>query len=251
MTCVALADKRTPVDLETLVIWAVKTQRADRDDVALHEVEARADGREHVRWSTDGVATLERIGSVGCRIDGGGAKRGVALRVHQDAEAVVAAIERIPDMRRRSLVLLHARQGSGPEWASYKQCLVGISAHISSGRGGKRYVIDCRWEDYPERTAISQKIIARGGRIVDSRGRSIIEREEQGFAFRRTPEGKRQVCVRWCPIVLEPSVDEIRAVNEVYGEWHAGMMMLFGELLQDQLRDHRLTGFAAPVAPWA
>ncbi len=250
MTCVALADKRTPVDLETLVIWAVKTQRADRDDVALHEVEARADGREHVRWSTDGVATLERIGSVGCRIDGGGAKRGVALRVHQDAEAVVAAIERIPDMRRRSLVLLHARQGSGPDWLPYEQRLVGMPSGACAGRGN-RFRVEATWEDYPEKSSIAQAMLGRGMQIVDRYGHSVIEREESGFAFRRNRGGQRQIHVRWCPVELEPSLAEIRAVNEVYAEWHAGMKRLLGELLGVWLHDHRLTGFKAPSVPWA
>ena len=246
----SVIDARKPVDLETLAIWAVMVQRADRDDVTLHEVEARADGRGHVRWSTDGVAALERIGALGCRIDGGGARRGVALRIHPDAEAVAAAIERIPDPRRRSLVLLHARQGSGPGWLPREQRLVAVAA-ADAKRGRYRHVVAGAWEDAPERIDAARAILARGDRIVDLRGRSVIEREESGFDFRRAEDGRRQVHVRWCPVELEPSVAEIRAVNEAYAEWHAGMAWLLSALRSAPLRAHRLTGFKAPAAPWA
>lgn len=56
---------RRRVDLEDLVRWAIQVQRADCDDIALHDLEAAADGGEPHGWSRDGVASLMQRGTVG------------------------------------------------------------------------------------------------------------------------------------------------------------------------------------------
>jgi len=248
------------VDLEALVRWAIMVQRADRDDVALHGVELAAhlasrsrcgaDASDHpAAWPADSLVRLGDIAAVGARIDGGRAVRGVAPRLHPDAESVVAVIDRMRDGRRRGLVLHYARIGERPDWLCWEQRLVPLPAESGAGRGVKHKVAG-EWQPAPERSEIARRYVAQGLPIVDRHGRSILEREERGFAFRRDPDGRREQLVRWCPVVAEPSIDEIRIVNDTYAQWHAGMMWLLGELVGAPLRDHRVTGFLAPSQPW-
>lgn len=246
----ALKDNRQRVDLEALVIWAVKAQRADCDDVSLHDVEAAAEGLEPAAWSTDGVSSLMRRGTLGCRVDGGPVVRGVAPRIHPDAEAVVVAVNTIGDSRRRSLILHHARAGYRPDWLPWQQRLVPVPAESGAGRGN-RHRIDGEWRDVPEQSEIARRMLAVGRRIVDKRGRNVIDAMERGYLFRHNDDGHRQVYARWCALVEEPSLTEIREVNAVYAQWHAGMMTLLGKLLSVPLRERRLVGFKAPAQPWA
>lgn len=246
----ALKDNRRRVDLEALVIWAVKAQRADCDDVGLHDVEAAAEGLEPAAWSTDGVSSLMRRGTLGCKVDGGSAVRGVAPRIHPDAEAVVCAVNTIGDRRRRSLILHYARAGYRPDWLPWQQRLVPLPAESGAGRGNRNR-IDGEWQDTPERSVIARRMLATGRPIVDRRGHSVIDRAERGYLFRHTDAGQRQVFARWSALVEEPSLMEIRAVNDVYAQWHAGMMALLGKLLSVPLKERRLIGFKAPAQPWA
>ncbi|CAO3409380.1 hypothetical protein [Azospirillum largimobile] len=100
------------MDVESLAIWAIRDQKADRTGGTLFDLEAALDhpDREPQGSSRDGVATLMRRRETGgCRIDGGGPMRGVQPRVHPDAEAVVDAIRAIPDGRQRGLVFEYAQ----------------------------------------------------------------------------------------------------------------------------------------------
>lgn len=239
------------VDLETLVIWAVKTQRADCDDVSLFDIEREVDPHLSRRplVSTDGVATMLRRGNLGCQVDGGGLLRTLSSRTHPDAETVMAAVNRVRDLRRRGLVLHYARAGYRPDFESGKQRLVAMPAKSGAGRGNKCR-IEGEWEPTPERSVIARRMMATGRPIVDRYGRSVIDAAERGFRFDHGTDGQRRVFVRWCPLVEEPSLTEIRAVNETYAEWHAGMMTLLGQLVGVPLREFRLTGFKAPTCPW-
>lgn len=222
-------DTRQRVDLEALVVWAIKLQRADCDGVSLHDVEADIDGLEPARWSTDGVSSLIRRGTIGGKVDGGPVVRGVPPRIHADAEAVMTAVNTIGDRRRRGLVLHYGRAGFRPDWLPWEQRLVGLPAESGAGRGN-RNKIEGDWESVPERSEVARRMMAAGRPIVDQHGRSVIERAERGYLFRHEGE-RRQVFARWCPLVEEPTIAEIRAVNETYAEWHAGMMTLLGKLL--------------------
>jgi len=92
-------------------------------------------------------------------------------------------------------------------------------------------------------------MMARGERLRDDQGRSRIEAEERGFAFRRTDDGlRREILSLWCPVELSPTIDQIRNVNEVYREWWSGMAKLLGPL--GGLTRFEVTGFTAPETPW-
>ena len=202
--------------------------------------------------SADGVSAIARIGDIGCRVDGGGSIRGVAPRVHPDAEAVMADIERIPDCRAAGLVLLYARQGERPEWSTGQQVLQRVPV-ADARRGGVRHRVIGEWERAPTHSEHARLRQRLGLSIVDHYGRSLVRGPlsgEQGYYFRTLDDGAREVLVKHCPVEPWPSTAWIKAVNDMYSTWHAGMMALLDQLLGVKLRDHRLTGFSAPPRPW-
>lgn len=243
-----------PMDLEALVTWAIRDQKADRTDVALFDLEAAADV-DHDGWeprgsSRDGVAEMLRRGEMGgCRVDGGGVLRGVQPRMHPDAETVADAIGRLRSLRQRGLVLLHARAGERPEWSAGGQALVPVPVPETQ-RGAVRHRIAGAWEDVPTHAEFARLRQRRGLPIVDRYGRSLVRTPEPGQTFRTLDDGSRQAFVKHCPVEPWPSDAWIANTNALYAAWHAGMMALLGELLGIPLRDHRLTGFNAPAAPW-
>lgn len=108
---------REVVTVEQLVAWAWQRECVGAvlgRGVGLMEGERAAAG---IRWagaSADGVAAVERVGSLGCFIDGGGPV--IAPPVHPDAEAVWEVVQGLPSRIARSLVVEHARAGDRPEW---------------------------------------------------------------------------------------------------------------------------------------
>ncbi|MFZ2872231.1 MAG: hypothetical protein WAZ62_19165, partial [Zavarzinia sp.] len=100
------------IDVEHLVIWAIRDQRADLyiGGVELFADERRADGGLVMSRSADGCAAVEAIAALGCAIDGGaGAARGLAL--DPDAAHVAEMIEVLPQPM-RGLLLRHGRAGT-------------------------------------------------------------------------------------------------------------------------------------------
>ena len=232
---------RRAIDLEDLVGWTVRNQMAHRDQVSLHGVEMGTD------WGRDSCLRVARIGTVGTRIDGGGPIRGVPPRMHPDAEAVMAAIQRAFGGW-RPIVVEHAITGR-PEWNLGPQRLWPVENTDSQG-GGRRHRVAGAWENMPPLSQLVRAMMARGIRIIDDRGRRKFQQSEPGHRYRSLDDGTRQVLVRWTPLDLVPSDAEVRDARAEYAAWHAGMMRVLGELLSVPLRDHRLTGFAAPAAPW-
>jgi len=241
---------KVAIDLEALVTWAIRDQRAHRDSIALHEVEAAFDDTRYEPRgaSRDGVATMVRRGDIGCVIDGGGPARGIAPRVHPDAEAVASAILRVGDRRRVSLIHQFGGVGSRPDWLPYRQRLVAVE--VPDNRPGRfRHAIDGEWDPYPSKSEVAAAMMARGERLRDDQSRSRIEADEREFVFRRTEDGlRREVLSLWCPVEPSPTIAEIRNVNEVWCEWWNGMAKLLG--LLNRLTRFEVTGFAAPETPW-
>lgn len=260
---VALAnrpDTRRALDLEALVVWAIRDQMADRTDTALHPVEVIAHfgllrglpvgaGVYRTGISSDGCAVIANRNEVGAVIDGGGAIRGVPPRVHPDAELVADAVERLPADQRR-LVLHHARHADRPEWLPLVSPLVAMRRPAES-RGRYRHVIAAAWEATPLQSEIARGYFARGISLFDKQGRRRIVEEERGFRFRVLGDGTRQVLAKWCPLEPLHSAAEIREANADYAAWHAGMVALWNALRARPMRDHRLTGFVGPAAPWS
>lgn len=253
-------DRRRPVDLEELVVWACRDQQALRDGCALHIVEAAAqfgirNQRRHLTgsdypgaWGVDSCARLAAIGAIGTRLDGGGPTRGIAPRMAADAEAVAAAIETLP-LGQRRLVRTHGAAGTRPDWLSLRQPLV--ACQRPSDRPGRyRHMVEEEWRPTPLRSELAARYLALGQSLFDSHGRRRIVEEERGFSFRSTDDGKRELLVRWCPLEPEHSDAEIIEVNCDYAEWHDGLTALLKSVRSLNLRDHRVTGFAAPARPW-
>jgi hypothetical protein len=107
-------DIREPVDIERLLVWTYRHQRADRVlgvGIGLFDQEAAMDGHRHCATSKDGVAAMRRIGALGTRVDGGGAS---AAALHIDAEIVHTAVMALPHDT-SALVIVHARAASRPD----------------------------------------------------------------------------------------------------------------------------------------
>jgi len=107
-------DLREPVDIERLLVWTYRDQRADKVLAAssgLLAAEAALDGHGRYLTSGDGVATMARIGALGVRVDGGGPSSGA---LHQDAEVVHEAVTMLGKIEAH-LVIEHARAASRPD----------------------------------------------------------------------------------------------------------------------------------------
>lgn len=253
------AAHRRALDLEALLVWAIRDQKADRSDAALHPVEAIAHfGRLHGlpagAWarhrgvSADGCATIANRHMVGTHIDGGGPIRGVPARIHPDAERVADAIERLPSPERRT-VLRHARAADRPDWLPLTAPLVAVT-RPSDAPGRRRHVVSEEWRATPKRSEVAQLYLARGISLFDGQGLRRIPAEEKGFRFRLLGDGARQVLASWCPLEPLHGQREIVETNEAYLLWHGAMVALFAALRGVALRDHALTGFAALERPW-
>ncbi|MGY0782087.1 hypothetical protein ACW7BC_29770 [Azospirillum argentinense] len=259
----ATVRQRRAIDLEELVGWTIRIQKADRDRVSLHAVElaaATAIRRGHrptsgfdgpSSWGVDSCIRVAEIGLAGTRVDGGGQIRGVAPRLHPDAEAVMAAVDRALGSAKgwRRFILDQAREGGRPRWDLGRQRFVPVRNTAPQG-GGRRHVVVSEWERVPPLSAVARRMIARGVGILDSRGRRKFQQAEPGFTYRTLDDGSRQVVVRWSAVELSPSDAEIREAREDYAAWHAGMMRVLGAVMDLPLRDYRVTGFAASATPW-
>lgn len=83
---------RTPIPIETLLVWTYRVQRADvviGRGVGLHSLEAAVDGVPVQASSACGCAAVARIAELGVRVDSLGRDRG---DLHPDAELVHRAV---------------------------------------------------------------------------------------------------------------------------------------------------------------
>ncbi|CAO3446681.1 hypothetical protein [Azospirillum argentinense] len=260
MTARETRDTRKLVDLEELVAWAIRDQKAHRDNTALHAVESaahmsmrsrrggRADGYAFAGgWGMDSCARIAAIGNIGTRIDGGGPTRGVAPRLHPDAEAVTTAMGRLP-WRQRGLIIEFGSIGEAPPWSNGKQRLVRVPVSEII-RGPLRHKVLAEWMGVMTRFQFANWRRARGLPIVDRYGRSIVT-DDVGIEFRYLEDGQRQAKVKHCPLQFDPSDEWIERTNGVYATWHAGMTALLDSMTGLALKDHRITGFAAQAEPW-
>lgn len=108
---------RTPIDVEELLVWVYRHQRADRviwQGAGLHDLEAGLDGVE--RHGGSSLAAVERILRLGMFVDQSGPGNGA---LHEDAEAVHRVVEamavREEGMRRRDLLITYARMADRPD----------------------------------------------------------------------------------------------------------------------------------------
>jgi hypothetical protein len=114
MATMRTIDLREPVDIEPLLVWTYRHQRADRvlgRGLGLFDQEAAMDGRSHCATSKDGAAAMQRIGTLGTRVSGGGTPTSA---LHVDAEIVHAEVMALPNDV-RELIIVHARSASRPD----------------------------------------------------------------------------------------------------------------------------------------
>lgn len=105
---------RRSEDVEHLLHWAYAVQRVDAMlDRGMAEQEAALSNAELFGSSGDGVAIIERIGLLGCRVQGSGVHQ--PAKVHPDAEAIHEAVLSL-DRPIALLVMRHARDRSRPDW---------------------------------------------------------------------------------------------------------------------------------------
>jgi hypothetical protein len=107
-------ETRQPIDIEALLVWTYRDQRADRVlkmAGGMYAQEDALDGREVVRTSADGVAAVQKIGLLGTRVDGGGPSNGA---LHPDAEIVHQAVTELATPA-AMMVSRHARAASRPD----------------------------------------------------------------------------------------------------------------------------------------
>jgi len=254
------ADRRRVLDLEALLVWAIRDQKADRIASTLHPLEAIAHygllrglpagaGVYETGISGDGCATIANRFEVGADIDGRSAIRGISPCVHLDAELVAEALEWLPSSERR-IIRDHARHADRPVWLPLVAPLV---AKMRPGHKPGRYrhvVADVGWEASPKQSEIAQRYLDRGVSLFDRLGRRRIVEEERGFQFRVLSDGTRQVLAEWCPLEPRHNAEEIAQANEDYRFWHGAMEALHERLRGKTLRDHLITGFSAPARPW-
>ena len=102
----------TPRDVEHLLIWAYRDQKA-RDWMRAEANAAIGRAVRHRSHSVDGVYALGRIGALGCRVDDSGG--GWDWDLHPDAEAAADQVAMLyPGVQ--ELVVRHARSGTRPDW---------------------------------------------------------------------------------------------------------------------------------------
>ena len=108
-----------PVDVEDLLVWTYRLQRADvviGRGVGLHGPEAALDDVERYGSSACGCAAVERIARLGVRVDKLGYDPGA---LHPDAEVVHREVEamdrrRVQGLPVSRLVILHAARAERP-----------------------------------------------------------------------------------------------------------------------------------------
>ena len=106
------------IDVEMLVVWALRDQRAGEivdGPVGLEAAEAEAAGAPRQRVSTCGCAAVERVLELGADIRTVGRGGAPTPGCSGDAETVWAAVVGLAGEGAR-LVRLHGRLGSRPDW---------------------------------------------------------------------------------------------------------------------------------------
>lgn len=131
------------IAIDQLVHWALVDQRAGDIYAGLFGIEAQAMLGDAARQiSGDGCAAVERIGKLGCQVDGGGHVLDCTDPV---AEVVAVLIMQLPDDQ-RALVQDHGRTGEAP----------------GGWKPPARWLAPMRWEK-PEAEACTAYVRAKQG----------------------------------------------------------------------------------------
>lgn len=140
----ASADTRRPIDIEDLLIWAYADQRV---------AACTAYGLSPSITST---AVVERVGTLGCRVDGGGAGSGKA---HPDAVTIDCALMATAA---RGLLIHYACLRGRPD---ILQCRVIPDRCPRSGRVGRLYDDSRHWIGCHVRLTAAPEAVERSKQI--------------------------------------------------------------------------------------
>lgn len=205
------ARTRKAVDLEALLVWAYRDQCVDRADAPWE--------RMGFGPSADGCASVERYSLLGTFVDCAKPSP-VPMAVHADALLVEELVTREAQAYRgegdRWQLALHARLGRRPEW------LPGVEPAVRP-----------KWK--PNRDGVRRGRI-EGGRIVEGKVEKIWDKRRNAIG---------------CEVELVNPPAWIEGYRRQYLEWHRRMTALLPRARRLELRDHEVTGFAAPLRPWA
>jgi len=188
--------------IERALEWAFRNERVGLDHPSASVAPAGPSyGLEYVAI---------RQAELGARVDGGGVSA-----AHHDAEAIAAAVGRLPWWLAVTIAE-SARSGSRPLGLAMAEVRVEPAAWQAGAHG------------YSARTEVVERI------EVKARGRG-------GRASTRE--------VRWCPVVYRPSLARIEADRETYLRWWFAVVDL-SVGLRGKLDQWALTDELPPMRPW-
>lgn len=182
--------------------------------------------RGHGYASAGTECRLLEAKQLGCTPDGGGAKLD---RVHEDAEALAAALRTLPDrkggLRMALRVAETARSGVVPDWmpGAVPRCVP------QTWRRANQHGV---------RLGKAEKV----GEVV------VVEMRRAGRSVRAV---RKVVDVMATPVTWEPSPQRIQAARREYRKWwHALLHVQRTVLMAGGLRRHELTADMPAGAPW-
>lgn len=211
------------LDLWEMLVWAYRDERViEMTRAALFAIEAAAEmGARETRYAGggSGAAAIESYGLLGTRIDGGGL-RGVAPDCHPDAELLHDVVRTLGWLG--SVIIRHARLGVAPEYptASPRPHPTPADRAVSPYSG--------QAEHRGERI---RYMVRASERCLDGNGRSVP--------------------VRYCPVIWDPSLADLREARFGYLSWLLAVSELDFRLKAQRVafRHHRVTGFEAGSGP--
>ncbi len=217
------------IDIEDLLAWAYRDQLVGDligRGVGLHAIERHAAGMSVYGCSADGVAKIAEIGTLGCRVDGGGA--GMALAIHPDAEAVHDAVISLPSKVQRGVIIKCAKMGIRPNCAD-----------------NARFHMEPVFKTSVVRKKQRDGIL--GNLPVGPQGDRIRDMAARGLWPERIYDRNRNLIGHRVTVVDHP--DYTKTCRWLYAEWYAGLVVL-ARVVARTLRDHVVTGPAVPAMPW-
>lgn len=207
------ARARRVLDVEDLVVWTYRDQVAHRSGALDDGADIRraARGGWSAGWSTDGCVAVERYAVLGTFVD---RSANLGWEPHPDAVTVLVQAQALG----RGAELLLKQYG----------CIAGRPDWLP----GWRPRVEPVWKGLPGRI--------EGGKVVAGKVEMIYP--PRGAAVRHMPIA--------CKVELADPPGYAEAKRRRYAEWHDALTALALRLRQAGLRDHLVTGPAAPARPW-
>lgn len=202
---------RRALPVQALLEWAFADECAQLD----FDEEA---GRAYDRLAVDPIWRMMRQAELGCRIDGG-RHVGLEPRRAEDAELIAAVVARLPvahggrSMAVRVVELARAR--SAPDWMEGARPRVEPVTWRKNRHG---------WHAGSE-VAATEWITTRHGRV-------------------------RPYEVRYCPVVVRPTAQQIAAARRGYLDWWGALLYLRADLAHAGLQRHAVSKVMPPMTPW-